>query len=356
MCAQLAAGGLLALTEKVVKGELDNGFAIIRPPGHHATSSEFMGFCILSNVAIAARVAQQRWGVQRVLIVDWDVHHGNGTQEIFYQDDGVVYFSVHRGGAFYPGTGFPSEVGDGHGIGKTVNVPIPASGVEDSDVLCVIRTILLPIAKEFDPELVLVSAGFDAAKGDPLGHWNLSSACFAHMTHTLKTLAKGKVVMALEGGYNLNATSDAAAATIGELLGHPLPSVSIGPISRVAFDSISATLEHQKEHWKILENFILEEEIQQPSPPDQKRHEEEGLVLNLGHLSIAEESTQQRSPPAGLVERLSRSTTNKRHTNPSPIATQEEEMKKEKEEEEQQQEQEEEKEGKEKEKEEKESV
>jgi histone deacetylase 6 len=196
--ALLATGSLVELCDRVMSGELDNGFAVIRPPGHHANATHPSGFCFFNNVAVAARSMQQKHGIERVLIVDWDVHHGNGTQDIFENDPSVLFFSSHRG-EFYPNQGEIEEVGKGN----LVNVPFVNGPYGDGDMLHVFHSILLPIAIEFKPQLVIVSAGFDAVEEDPLGEMEMSPQVFGHLTHLLKTLAGGKIVLALEGGYNL---------------------------------------------------------------------------------------------------------------------------------------------------------
>jgi acetoin utilization deacetylase AcuC-like enzyme len=227
--ARLAAGGLVDLALEVASGRLENGFALLRPPGHHAEADRAMGFCLFNNVAIAARVLQSR-GFARILIVDWDLHHGNGTQNSFWSDPGVLYFSTHQF-PFYPGTGAVAETGAGAGLGFTVNVPWPG-GMGDAEHLAAFDRVLLPIARLFRPDLVLVSAGFDAAAGDPLGGMRVSPAGFAHMTSRLLTLAGGRVVLALEGGYNLEAIAACAAACLRVLLGEPPPPVPPGePVS-----------------------------------------------------------------------------------------------------------------------------
>lgn len=214
--ARLAAGGLVELTAAVVSGEADSGIALLRPPGHHAEADRAMGFCLYNNVAIAARAAQEI-GARRVAIVDWDVHHGNGTQNAFYGDGEVLYFSTHQF-PFYPGTGWIEETGDGTGRGRTVNVPWPG-GRGDADYLAAFDRVLLPIAERFAPDLVLVSCGFDAAQGDLLGSMRITPDGYARMTARLRTLAGGKVVLALEGGYNLAAISRSASACVRVLLG-----------------------------------------------------------------------------------------------------------------------------------------
>ncbi len=220
LAARLAAGGLIELAAEVAAGRLDNGYALIRPPGHHAEADRAMGFCLFNNVAVAAR-ALRAGGIERILVVDWDLHHGNGTQHAFREDSSVLYFSTHQY-PFYPGTGAVEEVGGGAGRGYTVNVPWPG-GMGDAEYLAAFDRVLLPIARQFDPDLVLVSAGFDAAEGDPLGAMHLSPDGYAQMTSRLMALADGRVVLALEGGYNLEAIARSSAACLRVLLGDSPP-------------------------------------------------------------------------------------------------------------------------------------
>ena len=226
--ARLAAGGLIDLALAVGRGELDihNGFALLRPPGHHAEADRAMGFCLFNNVAAAARAAQAGGAAERVLIVDWDLHHGNGTQHTFWEDPTVLYFSAHQY-PFYPGTGSIEEIGGGAGRGFTVNVPLPP-GCGDAEYLEAFDRVLLPVAREFAPDLVLVSAGFDAAEGDPLGSMRISPSGYAQMTERVGALARGRVVLALEGGYDLEAISRSAEACLRVLLGEPPPARRLG--------------------------------------------------------------------------------------------------------------------------------
>lgn len=202
-----AAGGLLALVREVLSGRLDNGFALVRPPGHHAEADRAMGFCLLNNVAIAARAAQAEWGVERVLIIDWDVHHGNGTQHTFYEDPSVMYFSIHQY-PYYPGTGAADEQGRGPGEGTTVNVPLPG-GAGDDGYLYAFERLLVPLARRFQPDFILVSAGYDPHWRDPLAAMEVTLTGFTRMTQIVHELAKelchGRVVLTLEGGYDLEA-------------------------------------------------------------------------------------------------------------------------------------------------------
>eukprot|EP00250_Pteridium_aquilinum_P005405 c15499_g1_i2 orf=284-2374(-) len=224
--ALLAAGSVVELCVAVARGDLEAGAAIVRPPGHHAEADSPMGFCLFNNVAVAAHVLvheKQDLGIQKVLIVDWDVHHGNGTQNMFWDDDKVLYFSVHRydGGSFYPmGTeGNYDKIGSGRAAGFNVNVPWPHAGFGDSDYLAVWNHVLLPIAKKFNPDIVLISGGFDSAEGDPLGGCCLTPFGFSEMTRKLTELAKGRVILVLEGGYNLKSIAESYLACLQVLLG-----------------------------------------------------------------------------------------------------------------------------------------
>jgi acetoin utilization deacetylase AcuC-like enzyme len=256
--ARLASGGLIDLTGEVLSGHLSNGFALIRPPGHHAEADRAMGFCLFNNVAVAAqaalgRVAQgapRRAGIARVLIVDWDLHHGNGTQHTFEEEADVLYFSTHQY-PFYPGTGAITEVGRGAGRGRTVNVAWPA-GMGDAEYLAAFDRVLLPIARSFDPRLVLVSCGFDAAAGDLLGGMRLSADGYAALTERLVKLAGGKIVLALEGGYNLDAIAAAAAAVTRVLLGERPAAHDPGPPNAVANRVICETLDTHRPFWPNL--------------------------------------------------------------------------------------------------------
>lgn len=228
--ARLAAGGLIALTQAVLDGRVENGFALVRPPGHHACPNRGMGFCLINNVAIAARAALEE-GVKRVLIVDFDVHHGNGTQEIFKDEAGVCYFSTHLY-PFYPGTGHWQERGQGAGEGTVINVPLPA-GVGDKGYERIFVEVLVPLARRYRPKLILVSAGYDGHWRDPLALMGLSVAGFALITRTLKELADelcpGRLVFTLEGGYDRQVLAQAVLTAFALLLGDDLPPDPIGP-------------------------------------------------------------------------------------------------------------------------------
>ncbi|MDP6379950.1 MAG: histone deacetylase [Phycisphaerae bacterium] len=217
--AAKAVGGVLGAVDAVVKRKAKNAFCIIRPPGHHATPNRGMGFCIFNNAAIAARYAQTVHKLKRALIVDWDVHHGNGTQDIFYADASVFYFSTHQW-PFYPGTGRPDETGEGKGTGTTLNCPVPA-GAGRKEILGAFKDKLVPAADKFKPDIVLISAGFDSRIGDPIGGFRLTDEDFADLTKVMLDIAarhaKGRVVSVLEGGYNLAGLASAATAHVKAL-------------------------------------------------------------------------------------------------------------------------------------------
>ena len=221
--ARLAAGGLLNLTDAVLSSHTDNGFALIRPPGHHAIVRRGMGFCLLSNVAIAARWAQDRHGAERILIVDFDVHHGNGTQDVFYDDPTVLFFSTHQY-PHYPGTGAADEVGVELGHGSTINVPLPAY-VGDEGYLQTFRQLLVPAAREFRPDVIFLSAGYDGHWLDPLANMQLSISGYTALVTELLALADelcdGKLVCVLEGGYHLEVLAHSVLSTLRVLQANP---------------------------------------------------------------------------------------------------------------------------------------
>jgi len=226
-----AAGGAIAAVEAVTAGEVHGAFAFLRPPGHHAEADRPMGFCLFNNVAVAARHAVQSLGLKRVFIVDWDVHHGNGTADAFCDTANVLYFSVHEY-PHYPGTGALQEIGTGTGEGYTINVPLGA-GQRDGDYACVFGRIVHPVGLEYRPELILVSAGFDADRSDPLAAMNLTDRGFAGMTEWVTAVADtccpGKIVLCLEGGYSLPALQAGAAAVMRVLLAEEEPRPAIPP-------------------------------------------------------------------------------------------------------------------------------
>jgi acetoin utilization deacetylase AcuC-like enzyme len=215
-----AVGGVMNAVDAVMEGKARNAFCIVRPPGHHATPRRGMGFCIFNNIAIAARHAQRKHAVERVLIADWDVHHGNGTQDIFYSDGSVLFFSTHQY-PWYPGTGPAEETGEGKGKGLTVNCPFPA-GSGRNEIVGAFRRKLVVAADNFRPDLVMVSAGFDSRSGDPLGRFTLDDRDFADLTAVVLEIAEkhaaNRLVSVLEGGYSLEGLGAAVAAHVRALL------------------------------------------------------------------------------------------------------------------------------------------
>ncbi|KAI5712685.1 hypothetical protein M8J75_010435 [Diaphorina citri] len=306
--AYLAAGCLLEVVDSVLNGESAHGVAIIRPPGHHAEQDEPCGFCIFNNVSVAAKYALDNHGLSRVLILDWDVHHGNGTQAMFYNDPRVLYISVHRydHGSFFPhskdagphnvgegkGEGFnvnvawnkdagPQNVGEGKGEGFNVNVAWNKKGMSDPEYIAAFQQVILPIAHQFNPELVLVSAGYDACVNDPLGGCKVSPEAYAHFTHWLKALAQGRIILALEGGYNISSISYAMTLCTKALLGDPLPLLE----SDLDINSSAETISSHKAYWSSLkflvalpENKLLSADYAQ-------------LDLPMSKLKLTEDST-----------------------------------------------------------------
>jgi acetoin utilization deacetylase AcuC-like enzyme len=250
--ALAAAGAVVDAVERVLDGSLDAAFCAVRPPGHHATADRPMGFCLLNNVAIGAAAALAR-GLQRVAVIDFDVHHGNGTQAAFWRDPRVLFVSSHQF-PYYPGTGALDEVGEGDGRGFTVNLPMPA-GQGDDEYRRAYRQIVEPIGRTFDPELVLVSAGFDIHRDDPLGGMGVTGAGFAELTDVCLSVAsgagRGRLVAVLEGGYDFDGIAEATAAVVGRMLGRPLPPLDAAP--RPGFDErLEAYRTAHARHWPVL--------------------------------------------------------------------------------------------------------
>ncbi|KAI4493221.1 hypothetical protein M0802_009509 [Mischocyttarus mexicanus] len=264
--ACVSAGSLLQVVDSVLNEEAQSGVAIIRPPGHHAEPNSACGFCIFNNIAIAARYAINNHNIKRVLIIDWDVHHGNGTQFIFENDPSVLYISIHRydNGTFFPRSkqGNYTSVGLGLGEGYCVNIPWNKKGMGNAEYIAAFQQVVMPIAYQFNPELVLVSAGFDACIGDPLGGCTVTPEMYGHLTHWLSSLANGRVILSLEGGYNINSISHSMAICTKTLLGDPLPllDASLIPCSS-AINSINNVLRIQKKYWpNLMFNLSLPKE------------------------------------------------------------------------------------------------
>ncbi|XP_026202650.1 histone deacetylase 5 isoform X3 [Anabas testudineus] len=293
---RMAVGSVIELAFRVASGELKNGFAVVRPPGHHAEESTAMGFCFFNSVAITAKLLQQKLGVGKILIVDWDIHHGNGTQQAFYSDPNVLYISLHRydDGNFFPGSGAPEEVGSGAGVGFNVNIAW-TGGVEppmgDVEYLTAFRSVVMPIAQQFSPDVVLVSAGFDAVEGhqSPLGGYNVSAKCFGQLTQLLMGLAGGRVVMALEGGHDLTAICDASEACVSALLGDPCDSVFQWPQEKPcpkAWASLERVIEIQSKHWSCLQSLSQTSGHSPLDAQGQSENDEAETVSAMASLSV----------------------------------------------------------------------
>ncbi|MFC1951919.1 histone deacetylase [Chloroflexota bacterium] len=248
--ALYAAGGAIKAVEAVMDGEEASAFALVRPPGHHATPRRAMGFCLFNNVAIAAKYALIRYGLERIFILDFDVHHGNGTQDTYYDNPQVLYVSTHQH-PLYPGTGDIDETGTGAGEGATVNIPLP-NGCGDAEYEQVFEQIIVPVAKRFNPRLILVSAGYDLHWADGLARMQVSISGFTQMVRIIKELAgelcSGRLVFCLEGGYNLTVLAASVKATFDVLLGNPSIDDPLGkPVHRFAIPSITDLIQLIKE-------------------------------------------------------------------------------------------------------------
>ncbi|KAG4304709.1 hypothetical protein PORY_001762 [Pneumocystis oryctolagi] len=262
-CARLSAGGTIETCIAVAEGKVRNAIAVVRPPGHHAEPDCAMGFCLFSNVAIAAKCVFQKFpDIQRILILDWDVHHGNGTQKVFYDDDSVLYISLHRyeDGRFYPGSKYGNydKVGIGKGCGKTINIPWSCKGMGDSDYIYAFQKIVLPIAYEYNPSMVIISSGFDAAEGDEIGECFVTPVGYAHMTHMLMGLAEGKLVAVLEGGYNLDSISKSALAVTKTLIGEPPPELKMIKPSDACIHVVQKVIAEHSKYWNCITPTHLE--------------------------------------------------------------------------------------------------
>ncbi|KAK6441093.1 Histone deacetylase hda1 [Oleoguttula sp. CCFEE 5521] len=263
--AALSAGGAIEACRAIMLGKVKNAFAVIRPPGHHAEREDAKGFCFYDNVSIATKVCQREFGslCRKVFILDWDVHHGNGIQQASYNDPNVLYVSlhVHKKGTFYPESSYRDNrppygnhlhCGEGAGLGMNVNVPWTAQGMGDADYLYAFQQVIMPIAQEFDPDLVIIAAGFDAAEGDMLGGCKVTPAGYAHMTHMLMSLANGRIAACLEGGYNLDSIARSATAVVKTMMGEqPDRLVNTTP-SRTGIDDVKLVLRQQSKFWGSL--------------------------------------------------------------------------------------------------------
>jgi len=251
--ALLAAGGFIEAVSAVVRGDVANAFAFVRPPGHHAEADRAMGFCLFNNAAIAASSLIAGDALKRVLIVDWDLHHGNGTQNAFYGTDKVLYFSTHQF-PHYPGSGHWREIGRGPGEGYTVNVPL-GEGKGDADYLHVVRTVLKPAALAYKPEFVIISAGFDIYVGDPLGGMEVTAEGFGALAAEIMDVAAaccgGRMALVLEGGYNGKGLKEGARAILGQLGGRaPRPRIDAAP-SPELLSELEPMLRHFRTFWPI---------------------------------------------------------------------------------------------------------
>ncbi|MFB0564621.1 MAG: histone deacetylase [Candidatus Aminicenantaceae bacterium] len=251
--ALLAAGGLLQAIDFIMEKKISNGFALVRPPGHHAEVSRAMGFCLFNNVAIGAEYLIKKYSLQKILIIDWDLHHGNGTQHSFYSRKDVLFFSTHQF-PHYPGTGYWNETGMGDGEGFTVNVPL-APGKNENDYLLIYQNILSPIAYSFKPDFILVSAGFDIYRGDPLGGMEVSAEGFGALAGKLMSLAhelcQDRLLFTLEGGYNLEGLQQGIKHVLlhlgGEIKAPPVK-MEISPLTRRELEPVIQT---QKKYWPL---------------------------------------------------------------------------------------------------------
>ncbi|CCF59742.1 hypothetical protein KAFR_0H03320 [Kazachstania africana CBS 2517] len=260
MSAKLSCGGAIEACKAVVEGKVKNALAVVRPPGHHSEPESSGGFCLFSNVAVAAKNILKNYpeSVRKIMILDWDIHHGNGTQKAFYQDERVLYVSLHRfeAGKYYPGTvqGQYDQCGEGKGEGFNCNITWPTGGVGDAEYMWAFEQIVMPMGREFQPDLVIISSGFDAADGDVIGQCHVTPSCYGHMTHMLKSLARGNLVVVLEGGYNLDSIAISALSVAKTLIGEPpdeLPDPLKDPKPE-ALEMIYKVIKIQSKYWKCF--------------------------------------------------------------------------------------------------------
>ncbi|XP_016371411.1 histone deacetylase 7-like [Sinocyclocheilus rhinocerous] len=305
---KMSVGSVIELAFRVAGGELRNGFAVVTPPGHHASHSQTYGSSIFNSVAIAAKQLQEQLKVTKILIVDWDVHHGNGTEEIFYTDPSVLYISLHRydNGSFFLGNGQPTRVGSDRGKGYNVNVAWsgglnPPMG--DAEYLAAFRTVVMPIAHEFSPDVVLVSAGFDAAEGHPeaLSGYRVSANCFGFLTRKLMELAEGRVVLVLEGGYNLASLCDALQACVSALMGNEPEPLDEEELVRKpcinAVESLKTVLHVQSRYWHSVRSMVNTVSLSYVNA--ERRYSagsEAALVLNGLHMTVPSSRSSLNEP------------------------------------------------------------
>lgn len=248
-----AAGGMISAIDSVLSAEVDRAFPLVRPPGHHAEADRAMGFCLFNNVAVGAAYLTEVKGLERVLVIDWDIHHGNGTQHIFYDSSKVLYFSTHQY-PFYPGTGAAEEAGSGEGEGYTVNVPM-TPGMGDSEFIKIFQEILKPIIDQYKPEFILVSAGFDIYFEDPLGGMKVTPEGFAKLTRLLTDEADrvcgGKIIFLLEGGYNLDGLWISTKEVIEELLDKKRTEYDIGDSKTEVYNLIDNIKKVYSDYWEF---------------------------------------------------------------------------------------------------------
>ncbi|SCU88577.1 LADA_0E10968g1_1 [Lachancea dasiensis] len=261
LSARLSCGGAIEACKAVVEGRVKNALAVVRPPGHHAEPELAGGFCLFSNVAVAAQNMLKNYpeSVRKIMILDWDVHHGNGTQKAFYKDDRVLYISLHRYelGKYYPGTihGNYDRTGEGKGEGFNCNIPWPCGGLGDAEYLWAFEQVVMPMAREFGPDLVIISSGFDAADGDTIGQCHVTPSCYGHMTHMLKSLARGNLCVILEGGYSLDSIAKSALVVAKVLIGEPpdeLPKVK--QPKPEAVEIVDTVIKAQSKYWNCFKS------------------------------------------------------------------------------------------------------
>ncbi|KAG7926745.1 hypothetical protein KL925_003030 [Ogataea polymorpha] len=323
LSAKLSCGGAIEACKAVVEGRVKNALAVVRPPGHHAEPDAPGGFCLFSNVAVAAKsiLASYPESVRRIVIVDWDVHHGNGTQKAFFDDPRVLYISLHRyeHGKYYPGTkaGGADQVGSGAGEGFNVNIPWPVGGVGDADYMYAFNRVIMPVCHEFAPDLVIISSGFDAADGDIIGGCHVSPAGYGHMTHALKSLAKGNLCVVLEGGYNLDAIASSALRVAKVLLGEPPEELKSVQLKTETIEVIDDVIKIQSQYWKTLKPGYDGQDFSKPNIMG----DYDGLVEKLGAVSFEEMAGKGLKVSDAIRAYQKEELFEKRHFVPLPILT-----------------------------------